>query len=140
MDLLDDKAKIEANFDWVVYGGRLFIPALTESGTPEREQISDRWSAALLALADDPQLSVIEQFAAFTAMVQIAKIDVLEADELVPMQESARERVTRALSASTDPDEHKTLARFGAGVLRVVDLPEGSEWLIEHSQTDRSEQ
>lgn len=136
MAMLDDKARINANFDRVVFGGWLVIPALTESGTLGREQMSDRWRAALLTLADDPQLSPIEQFAAYAAMVQIVKLDSPDAGELAPMWESARGRVARAVEASTDSDERKTLVRFGAGLLRVVGLPEEAEQLVENNLVD----
>lgn len=129
--LLSDDATIVANLDTVLHSGAELVAAVTAPGTPERDALSAQWEAVMLGLADDPRLSIVEQFYASYAPIDFLKLNDTEAAVPAAVKSAVQNRVARALDATADPVERHAVVTNAASLLRAVELPGEASSLLE---------
>jgi len=132
LDLLRSPSVGQANVDNLLYGPKVVIEALSDTGTPERAQLTAAWRAALDRLEQDQAapLSGPEQLNVVRARMLLARLDAPEAALPPALLDEARATVARIDAATTDAYARQAAINSAAGLYWEAGLDDDANRLL----------
>lgn len=136
--ILDDHTLVKANVFDVALGGAEITAALTESGTPERQQLQDKFLAALEQLFNDDSVYMRERIYTFAGKIDFERIDDEEAEISDALKEEIRAMVQWADETTVNPYERHPIINAASNVLDEAGMNDVAKSLllaeIEHAK------
>jgi len=132
LGLLQSPSVGQANVDNLLYGAKVVIEALSDTGTPERAQLTGAWRAALDRLGTDSAapLSGPEQLNVVRARMLLARLDAPEAALPPALLDEARATVARIDAATTDAYARQAAINSAAGLYWEAGLDDDANRLL----------
>ncbi len=132
LGLLQSPSIGQANVDNLLYGPKAVIEALSDTGTPERAQLTAAWRAALDRLVQDPAapLSGPEQLNVVRARMLLARLDAPDAALPTALLDEARATVARIDAATTDAYARQAAINSAAGLYWEAGLDDDANRLL----------
>ncbi len=132
LGLLQSPSVGQANVDNLLYGAKVVIEALSDTGTPERAQLTGAWRTALDRLGTDAAapLSGPEQLNVVRARMLLARLDTPEAALPPALLAEARSTVARIDAATTDTYARQAAINSAAGLYWEAGLDDDANRLL----------
>jgi thioredoxin-related protein len=118
LELLGSPAVGRANIDNLLYGSEDVIGLLSDTGSPERKQLTGAWNAALDRLESDTEspLSAPDQLKLLRARVLLSHLDAPDAPLPPALLEQIRSTVTRIDARTQDPSARQAAINAAANL------------------------
>ena len=128
--VLQDPARARALFDLLVQWAPEIAGALTDPGSPGRQDLIDRWDTRLAAFALDTSLSTADRLDALSSRVALRKL--LDANVPLPpaLVESIRSAASLADRDTTDRFERQAVISSAGQALSAAGLDSESDALL----------
>jgi thiol-disulfide isomerase/thioredoxin len=132
LGLLQSPSVGHVNVDNLLYGAKVVVEALSDTGTPERAQLTGAWRAALDRLGTDAAapLSGPEQLNVVRARMLLARLDNPEAALPPALLDEARATVARIDAATTDAYARQAAINSAAGLYWEAGLDDDANRLL----------
>jgi thiol-disulfide isomerase/thioredoxin len=133
LGLLGTPAVTATNVDNVLYAPEDMVTLLSDSGTPERKQLTGAWRDALGRLASAPDAATLsgpEQLNAVRARMLLARLDAPDAELPPALLDEARETVARVDAATTDSYARQAAINAAAGLYWEAGLDDDANRLL----------
>jgi tetratricopeptide (TPR) repeat protein len=136
--ILDDHTLVKANVFDVALNSAEITAALTDSGTPERQQLQDKFLAALEDLFNDESVYMRERIYTFAGKIDFERIDDEEAEISDALKEEIRAMVQWVDETTTNPYERHPIINAASNVLDAAGMDDVAKPLllaeIEHAK------
>lgn len=137
-EILKDYTLVKANVFDVAIDSADITAALTESATPQRQQLQSKFLAALEQLMDDDDVYMRERLYTLIGKINFERIDNADAEISELLREEIRMRVAWADETTTNPYERHPIINAAANVLGEAGMNDIAKPLllaeIEHSK------
>ncbi len=128
--MLDDEALVRANLYSVLIAGARITAALTDSGSPERAELEEKFAIWIGRIERDESLFRTERLYALLGKMRFERIDDPEAPLSDGLREEIRRTIAEADAATTDPYERQSVINVASAILDMAGMKEEAEAML----------